>query len=159
MVINKKKNFKNLKHHQYPKYRAKTSNSKSLSVRKYDNQNNHKNKTPNNEYGLQEQGRTFQMLKSLGIKNNLITPIRDKSNELSKEQIEQYLELLTDYVQTGKDQKIISTLQILLNHYIKKVAKARHEKRRSIDSIYSTASKAQIIPNIQSPLFNESQFL
>lgn len=158
VIATNRQSAKKLKSRKYQKYRPKTSNTKSLSVCKWNSQDEPKNTNSDNEYGLIDQGRNLQMLKSFDINDNMITPIREELGELSKDEIQYNLEMLMKYVHNGKDQKVISTLQLLLDHYMTKENNQKHFKRHSLDAIYSPSSKARIETEINSPLINDSLY-
>lgn len=154
------KNNSNMKKLDYKQKNSGCSTSKSAAMMKSNSESKTKKESKNeNEYGVVYQKNKLKMLRSFNsINNENVLTSGNKFGALLDDEVDQYLLMLNNYVRTGRDHKVVSTLKTLLNHFTLKTSKEKNSGHKSsMSSSLPFKHKAKIFKQLASPVIEENK--
>lgn len=86
-----------------------------------------------NDYGLNNLKSHFLPTRSFNDTSNHLSSIKDEMTMLNEEEIARYMSMLSRYIEEKQDNKVVTTLKILLTHFTRKQQQTAKKVTSQID--------------------------
>jgi hypothetical protein len=132
----------------------KSCNSKSLAFsNKFTSRDMSSESKKYNEYGFKNIKNRKSQLKSFNPTYYPMTTLRGEGTILGEKEIDQYLKLLNNYVKNDQTSKVVSTLKLLLHHFLRKQTSKECKRKsgsrvKNSNSMLSPSSKQKSAKNL-----------